>query len=148
MSVRALWVVASIAMLTIADARCDMRAEPTWDMIGRAIEDGKNNRFCAKNPEHDRCKPMTAATLLMRCDSSDSREVLSCHATLYAMAFDAPASLPEWRCLPKGAAEHPEQLRLLFVREAHRLPEVLHQPARQLLYYAVIKAFPCPLGAR
>src|SRR4029450_6029575 len=32
---------------------------------------------------------------------------------------------------------------LLLIRKAYRTPEVLHLPARRLLYYAVAQAFPC-----
>jgi hypothetical protein len=55
--------------------------------------------------------------------------------------------IPEWLCVPKATFQDDEQLRQLFIREANRMPEVLHRPARQFLFYAVAKAFPCPLRA-
>jgi Rap1a immunity proteins len=132
-------VVLSLMATEVRCEACD------WGCVGRALE---KREFCAKNPEHDSCKPATASTLLMRCDSSDASDVAYCHGFLSAVASGGPANLPEWRCVPKGVEEQPEQLRLLFIREAHRMPEVLHLPAQQLLYYAVIKAFPCPLRGR
>jgi hypothetical protein len=47
------------------------------------------------------------------------------------------------QCVPRAVIDDTEQLRRLFLREANRMPEVLHLPARQLVYYAVAKAFPC-----
>ena len=66
--------------------------------------------------------------------------------SLFGMPAPA-AALAEWRCVPPAVIDDTEQLRRLFLREANRMPEVLHLPARQLVYYAVAKAFPCGYGA-
>jgi hypothetical protein len=111
----------------------------------RSIENlGDYKGFCAKNPDNERCKPTTGSTLLMRCDSGYSGDVAYCHGSLSAMAMRGATTVPEWKCVPAQVAKQPEQLRLLFIRESRRIPEVLHLPAENLLYYAVITAFPCP----
>jgi hypothetical protein len=119
----------------------------------KAIEE--RQLFCKNNPTHDRCKERSASTLLIWCESNDPYTLGMCAGELKGFAYDgsgsslfgmsAPAPLPEWQCVPKAVIDDTEQLRRLFIREANRMPEVLHLPARQLVYYAVAKAFPCPL---
>jgi Rap1a immunity proteins len=113
--------------------------------------------FCKNNPDDDHCKEESASTLLLWCESKDPSARGRCDGALSVFAHDgagsslfgmsAPAALPQWQCVPPGVIEDTEQLRRLFLREAERTPEVLHRPARLLLYYAVAKAFPCPLRA-
>ena len=117
-----------------------------WDMIGRSIKEGEQHRaLCAKNPNDDRCKPLFASTLLFWCERDQPDYLGRCHGALMAYAQDGAKELLDWQCVPPGVAADTEQLRRLFLREAQRMPEVLNQPARKLLYYAVLKAFPCPL---
>lgn len=112
-----------------------------WDKVQEALDAQK---FCKTNPSAEKCQPTTAAQLLPRCDSGpDSEERAYCYGALAAMAARA-RSLPEWRCVPQAVFRHPEQFRALFAREAHRMPELLHRPAEDLMGYAVAKAFPCP----
>jgi len=132
---------AMVAMLALA---APAPAVAFWNELKPALsspEEMKQRRlFCSKNPNDSACRETSAALLLIDCASSDQLDNARCGGRLDAMAFDGRA-LPEWSCAPKDM--HPEQLRLLFVREAHRLPEMLHQPARTFLFYAVAKAFPC-----
>jgi len=132
--------IASFVLGLVLIAQPVSAEETMWGMIGRSL---KQSGECARNPAHDYCKPTTASELLMRCGSGDEREIAYCHGALDAYFLDGKAKLPEWKCLPKGAGEHPEQLRQLFLRVGYQHPEVLHEPARQLLFYAVAKAFPC-----
>ena len=112
------------------------------------MKEGKQHRaFCAKNPDDDICKPIAASTLLFLCESETPESLGRCHGALHAYALDGK-DIPELLCVPRATIQDYEQLRRLFIREGNRMPEVLHQPARQLLYYAVAKAFPCPLRAR
>ena len=139
---RSLLRVVIVCALSLAVASA--HAETMWDMVGRAIED---REFCAKNPDHDRCKGPTGADVLTWCESALPGNQGRCFGALDRYLTDAKR-LPEWRCVPPDVKTNFEQVRRLFIREGERMPEVLHFPARQLLYYAVIKAFPCPLRAR
>jgi len=149
-SARSRWTITvPVLMLTLVAAHQRATAESLWDMIGRSIEDGKKKQeFCAKNPQHERCQPITASTLLIRCESSLPENLGRCHGSLMAYAQDGVEDLIEWQCVPLEVRRDTEQLRRLFLREAQRVPEVLHLQARQLLYYAVVKAFPCSLRTR
>jgi hypothetical protein len=121
-------------------------ADNIWGMTERAIKEGERHpALCAKNPNDERCKDKAASTVLAWCEREDAYSRGLCDGTLGGFAQDGAASLPEWQCAPAAVTKDEEQLRRLFLREAHRLPEVLHEPARKLLYYAVLKAFPCPL---
>jgi hypothetical protein len=112
--------------------------------------------FCAANPmDTSRCHT-SAGRLLLLCDSQDSAERAYCAGTLDGeLMFGAAPQLgppalvlsnpePAIACVPVEVLRTPEQVRLLFVREAHSHPEVLHFPVKQLLFYALAKAFPCP----
>lgn len=137
-------VIAISLMLTILAAQQRAWAEGIWDSFRPLLE---KQGSCAKHPKHDSCKPTTAAKLLMRCDSADPENVAYCLGSLMGLSSE-PEALIELQCVPREVWRNPEQLRRLFVREANRTPEVLHLPARQLLYYSVAKAFPCPLRGR
>ena len=116
-------------------------------MINHALKEGEQHRaFCAKNPNDDKCKPMPASTLLFLCESNAPESLGRCTGELDAYAQDGK-NLSAWLCVPKDTISDYEQLRRLFIREGEQMPEVLHRPARLLLYYAVSKAFPCPLRA-
>lgn len=116
-----------------------------WDQIERAMKEGEQHRaFCAKNPSDDSCKPMSGSTLLFLCENAAPESLGRCHGALHAYALDGQ-ELAAWTCVPKDTLKDYEQLRRLFIREGERMPEVLNRPARLLLYYAVAKAFPCPL---
>jgi hypothetical protein len=131
-----------IGLLLISGAA---RGQGMWGLIDQAIKKGDEFRaFCTKNPEHDRCQPTPASTVLIWCESSDPSNSGSCHGALRAFASNG-ARLPEWQCVPRAVLDNTTQLQRLFVREGQRMPEILHQPAEKLLYYAVAKAFPCPL---
>lgn len=118
-----------------------LQAQSMWNSIRSAAA---QKEFCAKNPTDRSCRAITAAELLTKCQG-DRTERAYCAGTLDAIATSGKAELIEWQCVPDAVIEgHPEQLRIIFVREAHRMPEILHLPARQLLFYAVTKAFPCP----
>lgn len=111
--------------------------------------------FCAAHPmDAERCDRPSAAKLLQQCDSDSSTDHAACAGVLDAMIdsgaapqlkpslkLDAPE--PALACVPVAVLNSPDQLRILFVREAYRHPEVLHLPARRLLYYALAKTFPC-----
>jgi Rap1a immunity proteins len=141
-------ITAIVLMLTLVAAHQRVLAEAGWDMILRALKEGEQHRaFCAKNSKDDSCKPMAASLMLVLCESGSPESLGHCHGALHAYALDGK-DLAEWQCVPHATIQDFEQLRRLFIREANRMPEVLHQPARQLLYYAVAKAFPCPLRAR
>lgn len=138
------------ALIFLAIGATSAAAEPKpkgmWELLTPSLEalanPEKAREFCRINPEASKCRPMSGAELLARCDSSQSTDRAYCAGTLSAMATSG-SDLPEWRCVPKEAYRHPEQFRVLFVREALRTPEVLHQDARNLLFYAVAKSFPC-----
>jgi hypothetical protein len=160
-------IVVSIALLVaIVDAR-DLHAESMWDSLMPAIKSietaefcNKNRgherckeleakrAFCAKNPERVECREERASARLLRCERNDPGSLGGCHAAIIADLGRGLREVPELRCVPEAVLDDPEQLRRLFIREANRNPEVLHLPARNLLYYAVVKAFPCPLRAR
>jgi len=135
----------ALALILATAAQRPGLAQGMWDQIERAIKEGEQHRaFCAKNPGDDRCKPIPASTLLFLCESNTPESLGRCHGALDAYASDGK-DLSAWLCVPKDTLQDYEQLRRLFIREAERMPEVLHRPARLLLYYAVAKAFPCPL---
>jgi Ssp1 endopeptidase immunity protein Rap1a len=90
-------------------------------------------------------KEDSASAVLVFCEKPN---LGTCRAELGSFAREGAVSLFEWHCVPPEVIKDTEQLRRLFLREAQRMPEVLHLPARQLLYYAVAKAFPCPLRGR
>lgn len=140
---------AAVALAVVAVAAHQRAlADGMWDMIGRSLKEGEQLRaICAENPSDDRCKETPASTLLIWCESTLPENLGRCHGALGAFAHDGAALLPEWQCVPQAVTGDEEQLRRLFLREAGRLPEILHQPARKLLYYSVLKAFPCPLRA-
>ena len=113
--------------------------------------------FCAKHPmDAERCDPPSAGKLLQWCDSQDSNDHAHCAGVLDAELTDGAAPQlgsppiklsepePALQCVPVEVLREPEQIRILFVREAHNHPEVLHLSARRLLYYALAKTFPCP----
>lgn len=131
--------------LIVAAIQRPVFAEGMWGQIEQAIKQGEQHRaFCAKNPSDNRCKPMPASTLLFLCESRAPASLGRCHSALEAYALDGK-DIAAWLCVPHDAISDDEQLRRLFVREGERMPEILHRPARLLLYYAVAKAFPCPL---
>jgi Rap1a immunity proteins len=131
--------------LTIISAHRHALAEGMWDRIGRALKESEQHRaFCAKNSNDVSCKPTPASTLLFLCESNTPESLGRCHGALHAYALDGQ-DLDAWFCVPKDTLQDYEQLRRIFIREGERMPEVLHRPARLLLYYAVAKAFPCPL---
>ena len=131
--------------LIVAATQLPVFAQGMWSQIEQAIKQGEQHRlFCAKNPGDDRCKPMPGSTLLFLCESRAPASLGRCQGRLEAYALDGKG-LTAWLCVPKDTISDSEQLRRLFVREGQRMPEVLNRPARLLLYYAVAKAFPCPL---
>lgn len=131
-------------ILTIA-ASANALAEGMWGKIGRALKEGEQDRaFCVHNPNNDICKPMVASTLLFLCESSTPVSLGRCTGAIHAYALEGK-KLDAWLCVPEDALDNDEQLRRLFIREGERMPEVFHRQARLLLYYAVAKAFPCPL---
>ena len=167
-------IVAVALMMTLVAAHQRALAENMWDLLipeklqlvlfcekhvghPRCKKIEQERLFCKNNPTNDRCKEQSASTVLLWCEHSDPESQGKCDAELGGDAragaglpslFGMPArtaALPEWQCVPKAVIDDWEQLRRLFIREANRMPEVLHLPARQLLYYAVAKAFPCPL---
>jgi hypothetical protein len=91
----------------------------------------------------------TAADVLTWCEPgiADPYNLGRCEAQLGFAAREG-ARFPEWQCVPRAVLTNPDQLRRLFIREGRRMPEILHQPAERLLFYAVAKAFPCPLHGR
>jgi hypothetical protein len=111
--------------------------------------------FCAAHPmDAERCDPPSAAKLLQECNSDSSTDHAACAGVLDAMVdsgaapqMGSPVKLnapePALACVPVAVLDSPDQLRILFVREAYRHPEVLHLPARRLLFYALAKTFPC-----
>jgi hypothetical protein len=131
-------------MLTTAHQRPAL-AQGMWNQIERTIKEGEQRRaFCAEHPSDDGCKPMPASALLFLCEHNTPENLGHCHGALHAYALDGQ-ELSAWLCVPKDTLNNYEQLRRLFIREAERMPEVLHRPAQLLLYYAVARAFPCPL---
>jgi hypothetical protein len=133
-----------VLAMTVIEGRNHACAESIWDSISRALEEGERNRaFCVKNPQHDRCKEHIASTVLFWCESNAPESLGRCHGTLNRYAAQAKTEVVEWKCVPRAVVENTEQLRQLFIREGHRVPEILHLPAPRLLYYAVTKAFPC-----
>ena len=118
--------------------------------------------FCATNPmDTSRCHT-SAAKALTWCDSQSSEDRAYCAGSLDAEVDQGAA--PQWgppivfsgaseppeptlRCVPAAVLRQPEQIRILFVREAYQHPEMLHLPKRQLLFYALAKAFPCPASS-
>ena len=114
--------------------------------------------YCASHPmDAENCDAPSAARLMQDCDTNNSMDHAYCFGTLDAMLDNgaAPqlgqpvypatqvAPVAAISCVPKKILNNPEQVRLLFVRAAHEHPEVLHFPARRLLFYALAKAFPC-----
>jgi hypothetical protein len=81
--------------------------------------------------------------VLFWCESADPYTLGMCTGTMSWYADQAVKAIPEWKCVPPAVVKNAEQLRRLFIREGHRVPEVLHLPVSQLFYYAVTKAFPC-----
>lgn len=151
MRARIAWTrFAAVALAVVTFSVCKSAlAEEMWDMIGRALKEGEQLRaFRTNNPTNDRCKETPASTLLIWCESNLPENLGRCHGALTNFAHDGAALFPEWQCVPQAVTDDAEQLRRLFLREAARLPEVLNQPARKLLYYAVLKAFPCALRTR
>ena len=140
-------VVLAIALLA---CRTNAVADGVWELIGRSLKETEQHRaFCNKNPGDDRCKDRSASAVLVWCEREDDAHGRGlCHGALAAYAAEGVSLLPEWQCVPQAVSRDNEQLRRLFLREAQRVPEVLHEPARRLLYYAVLKAFPCALRAR
>lgn len=131
--------------LMLAVASRPALTQGLWDQIERAIKQGEQHcAFCAQNPGNDSCKPTPGYTLLFLCENTAPESLGRCHGALHAYALDGQ-KLAAWTCVPKDTLEDYEQLRRLFIREGERIPEVLNRPARLLLYYAVAKAFPCPL---
>jgi Ssp1 endopeptidase immunity protein Rap1a len=130
--------VATFLFIAAADV---CLGQSMWDVLRPYIDPA----FCKGNPADGRCDrtKTIGAQLLLKCDTRDEADRAYCHGSLDSMAHFAVTNVPEWKCVPKEPL-HPEQLRLLFVREAHQHPEVLHLPAENLLFYAVAKAFPCP----
>lgn len=121
--------------------------------------------FCADHPmDAERCDPPSAASLLQECDSDSSTDHAACAGRLDAFLDNGavpqfgPPLIPAMRdapepvlfCVPTAVIRNPDQVRLLFVQAAHEHPEVLHLPARRLLFYALAKTFPCinPLKAK
>jgi hypothetical protein len=147
MRCRSVFLVMIVCTLSLVAV--DLRGETIWDTITRAFKEAEEHRaFCAENPKHDRCKEPDASTALIWCESNLPENLGRCHGVLQGYAIRGATEVVEWKCVPQAVVENTEQLRRLFIREAHRVPEVLHLPASQLLYYAVTKAFPCPLRAR
>ena len=117
-----------------------------WDKIARSLEEAKQkNALCAKNPANEACKEIPATELLIRCRSNDPLNLGRCHGTLANLAQGGNEILLEWQCVPSAVINNTEQLRILFVREADRTPEILHLPAWKLFYFSIVKAFPCSL---
>lgn len=137
------FVIAIALILTVVATQQRGWPEGIWNAFKPILEE---REFCAKNSKHDSCKPTTAAKLLMRCDSADPENVAYCLGSLMGLSSE-PEALVELQCVPHEVWRNPEQLRRLFIRD-NRMPEILHLPARQLLYYSVAKAFPCPLRDR
>jgi hypothetical protein len=111
----------------------------------RCDEIEERQAFCNNYPTHDRCKENAASTVLFWCESADPYILGMCDGTLNWYADQAVTAIPEWKRVPPAVVQNSDQLRRLFIREGHRVPEVLHLPASQLFYYAVTKAFPCML---
>ncbi len=138
-------VVAVIGLTLIVGAA---RGQGAWDWLKESLKDDQELRaLCAQNPRHERCQPPTASTVLTWCESADPYNRGRCHGQLTGIARDG-ARLTEWLCVPRAVIGNADQLQRLFVREGQRMPEILHQPAERLLFYAVAKAFPCPLRGR
>jgi hypothetical protein len=159
-----------VIVCTLSLIAVDVRGQTLRDLFDSIEDLGKTmelQKFCAKNPGHTRCKEMeerqafcnsypthdrckedSASTVLFRCESTDPYVLGMCHGSLMAYAEDGAKNLIEWKCVPREVLRDTEQLRRLFLREAQQSPEVLHLPARQLVYYAVAKAFPCRFRAR
>jgi hypothetical protein len=146
MLLRSLWTVTAIVLtLLLVAAHRRAIADGVWDKIERALKEGEQHRaFCANNPNDDSCRPMAAYALLLLCQGQTPEGLGHCHGALRAYALEGK-DLDAWLCVPTDTLQDFEQLRRLFIREAARMPEVLHRPARLLLYYSVAKAFPCPL---
>jgi hypothetical protein len=134
-------LAAIVLMLTIVAAH---RRAAAFDMWSTFREGESHRTFCANYPQDDRCNEQAASTLLFLCEDRSPESLGRCHGALHAYALDG-RDLAEWLCVPKATLNDYEQLRRLFMREADRMPEILQRPARQVLYYAVAKAFPCPL---
>jgi hypothetical protein len=91
----------------------------------------------------------TAADVLTWCEPgiADPYNLGRCEAQIRSDVRKGKQLL-EWQCVPPAVLSNPDQLRRLFIREGQRVPEILHQPAERLLFYAVAKAFPCPMRQR
>ena len=146
MLLRSLWTVATMVLtLLLVAAHRHAAAEGMWDKIERALKEGdeQHRAFCAKNPSDDNCEPIAAYALLLLCQGHAPESLGRCHGALDAYASEG-RDIDAWLCVPKDTLKDSEQLRRLYINEAARMPEVLHRPARLLLYYSVAKAFPCP----
>ncbi len=111
--------------------------------------------YCAMHPmDAAQCDSPAAGNLLQQCESNESADRASCEGVLVAKLDTGAAPQlkpidnlfapePALACVPVPVLQNPEQLRLLFIREANRHPEVLHLSARRLLFYALAKTFPC-----
>ena len=148
MLLRSLWTITPVVLtLLLVTAHPQAMAEGIWDKVERTLKEGdeQHRAFCTKNPNDDNCKPIAAyALLLLLCQGHTPENLGHCHSALDAHASEGK-NFDAWLCVPKDTLRDSEQLRRLFIREAARMPEVLHRPARLLLYYSVARAFPCPL---
>ncbi|HEY7245312.1 MAG TPA: Rap1a/Tai family immunity protein [Xanthobacteraceae bacterium] len=162
---RGISVIAAVVLSFAFDYNCT--ADPSFRDLLDSIEEfaraKKLEDFCAKNPGHadcaqieerqrfcrdnlkdDGCDDKQGSTILFWCESTALPESMGrCHAAMYWYATHAPKTLFEWKCVPPDVVRNTEQLRRIFIREAERIPEVLHLPAGRLFYYAITKAFPC-----